>query len=82
MHSATTTGIHALRMLILAVRAILNMGAAISAATAGRIPWNILSTVGFSLNWRKNTAIVSMIINEGRAAPSAHIRAPGRRRIL
>ena len=40
MSKADTTGIHTLNLLILADFAMLKVGAAISATTAGRIPLN------------------------------------------
>ena len=46
---AETIGIQTLYRLILAERAILNVGAAISATTAGRIPLKIRSTTILSL---------------------------------
>ena len=50
MRRAETIGIHTLYLLIFADLAILNVGAAINATTAGRIPLNILSTASYSLN--------------------------------
>ena len=50
MSKADTTGIHTLYLLILADFAMLKVGAAISATTAGRIPLKIFSTASYSLN--------------------------------
>ena len=49
--------------------AILNVGAAISATTAGRIPLNIRSTIGLSLKLWKNIAMARIMRNEGRIVP-------------
>lgn len=49
MSSAETTGIHMLYRFIRADLAMLNVGAAINATTAGRIPLNIRSTMVLSL---------------------------------
>lgn len=56
--------------------AILNVGAAIRATTAGRIPLKMRSTVSTCWNWRKNRAIISMMINEGSTVPNAIQKAP------
>ena len=48
---AETIGIHTLYLLILADLAILKVGAAIKATTAGRIPLKMFSTASYSLNW-------------------------------
>ena len=53
----------------LADLAILNVGAAISATTAGRIPLNIRSTIGLSLKLWKNIAMARIMRNEGRIVP-------------
>ena len=45
MSSAETTGIHILYRFIRADLAMLNVGAAINATTAGRMPLNIRSTM-------------------------------------
>ena len=49
MSDAETTGIQMLYRFIRADLAMLNVGAAISATTAGRMPLNIRSTTVFSL---------------------------------
>ncbi len=49
MSSAETTGIHMLYRFIRADLAMLNVGAAINATTAGRMPLNIRSTMVLSL---------------------------------
>ena len=79
---AEAMGIHIVYILILAVRAILNTGTAIKAATAGRMPLNILATTGLSRNSLKKNAMHKIITNEGKAAPKALIIAPGKRLIL
>ena len=48
MSSAETTGIHMLYRFIRADLAMLNVGAAISATTAGRMPLNMRSTMVLS----------------------------------
>ena len=48
--NAETIGIHTLYLLIFADFAILKVGAAIKATTAGRIPLKIFSTTSYSLN--------------------------------
>ena len=54
MSSAETTGIHMLYRFIRADLAMLNVGAAINATTAGRIPLNIRSTMVLSLKlWKE-----------------------------
>ena len=50
MSSAEAIGIHTLYLLIFADLAILKVGAAIKATTAGRIPLKIFSTTSYSLN--------------------------------
>ena len=50
INKADTMGIHTLYLLILADLAMLNVGAAMSATTAGRIPLKIFSTASYSLN--------------------------------
>lgn len=47
---AETMGIHILYRLILADFAMLNVGAAIKATTAGRMPLKMFSTAWYSLN--------------------------------
>ena len=74
---ADTMGIQMLYRLILADLAMLNVGAAISATTAGRIPLKIFSTASYSLNWWKNKAMANIIKKEGRIAPNASAKAPG-----
>lgn len=55
MSSAETTGIHMLYRFIRADLAMLNVGAAISATTAGRMPLNMRSTMVLSLKLWKTT---------------------------
>ena len=54
MSRAETIGIQMLYLLILADLAMLKVGAAIKATTAGRIPLKMFSTASYSLNWWKN----------------------------
>ena len=76
---AETIGIQILYLLILADLAMLKVGAAIKATTAGRIPLKMFSTASYSLNWWKNKAMANIIRNEGRMAPNARAKAPGNR---
>ena len=62
--------------------AILNVGTAMSATTAGRMPINMAETQGMSMKWRKHMAMASMMRNEGSAVPNAVQRAPAVLRIL
>ena len=73
---AETTGIQTLYRLILADFAMLKVGAAISATTAGRIPLNIRSTTVLSLKLWKNSAMARMMRNEGSIVPSAVMMLP------
>ena len=61
-------GIHTLYLLILADLAMLNVGAAISATTAGRIPLKMRSTTGLYVNDVNQMAIVNIIKKEGKTA--------------
>ena len=69
--SADIIGIQMVYLFIFAALAKLNVGTAINATTAGRIPLKMASTVGFSLKRRKNNAIHNIIRKEGRIAPNA-----------
>ena len=51
--------------------AILNVGTAMSATTAGRMPINMAETQGMSMKWRKHMAMARMMRNEGSAVPNA-----------
>ena len=61
---AETIGIQILYLQILADLAMLKVGAAIKATTAGRIPLKMFSTASYSLNWWKNKAMANIIKNE------------------
>ena len=76
MSSAETTGIHMLYRFIRADLAMLNVGAAISATTAGRMPLNMCSTMVLSLKLWKNNAMARMMRNEGSMVPNAVIMLP------
>lgn len=76
MSSAETTGIHMLYRFIRADLAMLNVGAAISATTAGRMPLNMRSTMVLSLKLWKNNAMARMMRNEGSMVPNAVIMLP------
>lgn len=76
MSRADTTGIHKLLRSIFADFAILNVGAAISATTAGRMPLKMRSMTVLSLKLWKNKAMANMIRNEGNTVPSAVIMLP------
>ena len=82
MANAPAMGIQQLERVILALFARLKVGAAIKATTAGRMPWKMDSTTGLSLMWVKNIAMRRMMRNDGSAAPSVALMAPGRRRNL
>ena len=73
---AQAMGIQQLVSVILALLAILNVGTAISATTAGRMPRNIADTTLLSSNWWKNMAIANIIRNEGKAVPRLEQTAP------
>lgn len=57
MSNADETGIHTVYRLMRAALAMVNVGAAIKATTAGRMPLKIRSTTGLSLKLWKNRAI-------------------------
>ena len=69
--NADIIGIQMVYLFIFAAFAKLNVGAAINATTAGRMPLKIASTVGFSLKRRKNNARHHIMRKEGRIAPNA-----------
>ena len=73
---AQAIGIQQLVSVILALLAIENVGTAIRATTAGRIPRNIAATTLLSSNWRKNIAMANMMRNDGRAVPKQALTAP------
>lgn len=79
---AETMGIHILYLQIFADLAMLNVGAAMRATTAGRMPLKMFSTASYSLNWWKNKAMAKMMRKEGRMAPKANAKAPGNFRSL
>ena len=76
MSNAETRGIQQVASVMLALFAMLNVGTAIKATTAGRMPLNIAATQGTSMKWWKNMAMSRMMKNEGRAVPNAEQRAP------
>ena len=69
MTNADTTGIQILYRFTLADFAILNVGAAINATTAGRIPLKIRSTMTLSLKLWKNNAMARIMKNDGNIVP-------------
>ena len=69
-------GIQTVWRVTLADLAMLNVGAAIRATTAGRMPLKMRSTVGLSLKVWKKRAMERMMRNEGRMVPSAVMTLP------
>ena len=69
MRRAERIGIQTVFQVIFADFASLNVGTAIRATTAGRMPAKMDFTIGRSLNCVKNIAIGRMIRKEGKAAP-------------
>ena len=55
---------------------MLNVGAAMSATTAGRMPLKMRSTTVFSLKLWKKRAMARIMRNEGRMVPSAVTMLP------
>ena len=82
--TATAIGIHTVFHVILAARAEDSTGAIISATTQGRMPMNILDTTGlfFIMSGVRNTAMASIIRNDGRIVPNAATMLPLRPRSL
>ena len=76
INKAVAIGTHTFLIPIFAALAVVRTGAIINATTAGRIPLNILSTVGLSYMVTKNIAIANIIINDGNMVPSAANVAP------
>ena len=76
MSKAVTMGIQQVERVICALFARLNVGTAMRATTAGRMPLNIAATQGTSMKRWKNMAMSKMMMNEGRAAPNAETMAP------
>ena len=77
MSKADTTGIQTLYLVIFADLAILNVGAAIRATTAGRIPLKMRSTTALSLKLWKNSAMARMMRKDGSTVPKAVTMLPG-----
>ena len=73
---ADTTGIQMVNQFSLALWPKRNVGTAISATTAGRMPWKMAATTRLSLNWLKNMAMARIMRNEGRAVPMVVAIAP------
>ena len=71
MSMAVMKGIQQLMKVIFARTAIFQVGTAISATTAGRMPAKTLATQGMSWKLWKNIAISNIIKNEGKAVPRA-----------
>ena len=69
-------GIHAVNHVNWALRAMLNVGTAINATTAGRIPANMAATHGMCWKFWKNIAMARIISNDGMAVPIAVHTAP------
>ena len=82
MSRALTMGIQQLLRLMPTRLAMLKVGTAMSATTAGRMPANMAATQGMSMKWRKQMAMARIIRNDGRAVPKAVQSAPGVRRSL
>ena len=76
MSRALPTGIQQLARVMCALFANENVGAAMRATTAGRMPRNMLSTTALSSNCLKNMAMASIIRNDGRAVASVMQNAP------
>ena len=75
-------GIQQLMKVIFARTAIFQVGTAIRATTAGRMPAKTLATQGTSWKLWKNIAISNIIRNDGKAVPRAQQRAPAVLRFL
>ena len=71
-----------LHQFLQALRAICIIGTAISATTAGLIPWNILITTGSASTAIYTLALPSIIRKGVRQLPSVATRAPLIPRIL
>ena len=82
MSTAVMKGIQQFMNVIFARTAIFQVGTAISATTAGRMPAKTLATQGTSWKLWKNMAISNIIRNEGKAVPRAQQRAPAVWRFL
>ena len=79
---AETNGIQQFVSEIFVLLAKLNVGAAINATTAGRMPRNIAATIVLSSNCLKNIAISRMSRNEGKVVAKLVHNAPRSRRSL
>lgn len=73
---AETIGIHTVYHVNCALRAMLKVGTAISATTAGRMPANMDATHGMCWKFWKNIAMASIISSDGIAVPAAAHIAP------
>ena len=73
---AETTGIQMLWQFIFADRAMLNVGAAIKATTAGRMPLKMRSIMALSLKLWKNMAIARIMRNDGKTVPNVVTMLP------
>lgn len=73
---AEAMGIQQLLSPIFAFFARVKVGAAINATTAGLIPLNMAAIHGTSMNLWKNSAIIRIMMNEGRAVPRVVHKAP------
>lgn len=69
-------GIQQLTNVMFALLAILNVGTAIKATTAGRIPLNIAAIQGILMKFWKNNATSKMERKAGNAAPREAPIAP------
>ena len=74
--NADKMGIQQLTNVMFALFAKLNVGTAINATTAGRMPLNMAAIQGTSINRWKHIAINRIIKKEGRAVPNAEQMAP------
>ena len=76
MTSATTIGIQNVYQFSFARCARRNVGTAIRATTAGRMPRKMAATTLLSSNCLKKMAMARIIKKEGRAVPKAVAMAP------
>ena len=82
MSMAVMKGIQQLMNVIFARTAMFQVGTAMRATTAGRMPANTLATQGIFWKLWKNMAISNIIRNDGNAVPRALHKAPAVPRFL
>ena len=76
MARAQTTGIQMVNLFSFARCPRRNVGTAISATTAGRMPLKMAATTLLSSNCLKKMAMARMMRNEGKAVPMVVAMAP------